>query len=160
MRKLYISPTTNRSCDLPDSLKDFLLSEGCTYRMTCSERQLTEGHPDMPSGMGDSLAFGTEIVRETVRTIDNEDVNYVSWDAPGNRYYIEINDFEEDINNLMLCTGLRLTLDQTDRSLPYREEFLEMVYGLPMIEPGDLIGELETSLTSAQEEEVEEWKKI
>jgi hypothetical protein len=158
MTKLMLSPTIGRSCDLPNSIKQFLLSEPCTYRISLTKDQMAEASQYVPQEMIDSLRTGTEVVRENITTIYGEENEVISWDAEGERYYIEINDFEKDIDDLMIGTGLRLTLDQTDRNLPHVKEFHEMIFGFPEIDVNDRIGELETTLTPAQEEEIENWK--
>jgi hypothetical protein len=119
---------------------------------------MAEASQYVPQEMIDSLRTGTEVVRENITTIYGEENEVISWDAEGERYYIEINDFEKDIDDLMIGTGLRLTLDQTDRNLPHVKEFHEMIFGFPEIDVNDRIGELETTLTPAQEEEIENWK--
>ncbi len=144
MRKLYISPTVGRSCDLPPEISHFLMEEPCHYRMTCSESQLEGLDPDTPKGLIETFQDGTEKVKEVVRTIYGIDETYVSWDAPGVRFYAEIDDFEEDLDALMAATGLRLTLDCRDRDTPRGEEWAEIIYGFPLIDGNDRCAELET----------------
>ena len=159
MYKLFLSPTIGKSNNLPAEIRQFLLSEPCTYRLSCTKSQLAGLNPDVDPEDIASFSTGTEIVREIIQTIYGETEEVVSWDAEGERYYIEINNFEEDIDDLMMATGLRLTLDQSDRSTPHAKEFNEMIFGYPEIDEDAKTAELECSLTPRQEEETEAWKQ-
>ena len=160
MRKLYLSPTCGRSHDLAPELAQFLQEEECNYRMTCSESQLAGLNPDVPQSLIDSRKDGVEVVTEVVRTVYGEEESYVSWDAPGKRYFIEFNDLEESLDDLMMGLGLRVILECRDRSDPFQEEFLDMVYGFPAIDENDRTAELETESFPRQTEleEKEEWQ--
>ncbi len=158
MTKLYIAPTIGRSADLPAALRQFLQSEPCTYRCSCTKDQLAGLNPDVPQDIIDSFPSGTEVVREIIQGIYGDSEEIVSWDAEGERYFIEIHRFEEDIKDLMMATGLRLTLDQTDRNSPHGREWSEILFGFPEIDEDAETGELETALSPQQEKEIESWE--
>ncbi len=163
MRKLYLSPTIGTSAQMPANIAQFLESELCNYRHTVSRRQMEGSDPDVPQDIIDSFSQGTEKVSEVVRTIYGEDEEYLSWDSPGVRYYVELSDdFEADLDNLMLNLGLRITLDCYDRATAHGEEWAEIVYGFPMIDEGDRVAEIETDNVPRQnfneETETESWK--
>ncbi|MGK3945743.1 hypothetical protein ABK046_46290, partial [Streptomyces caeruleatus] len=66
----------------------------------------------------------------------------------------------EDIGN---ATGLRLTFDPWDRENQFQSEFLEVIFGLPEIESGNLVAEIETDLpVLMMEKQVDgdEWKQM
>ena len=156
--KLFLSPTLGRSQDLPVAIRQFLQAETCTYRCSCTKSQLAGLNPDVPQELIDSYSSGTEIVKEIIQTIYGEEEEIVSWDAEGERYYIEINNFEEDVDDLMMATGLRLTLDSMDRTKPHGEEWSSIIFGFPEIDEDAKCAELETSLTPRQDEQLESWQ--
>lgn len=127
--------------------------------MTCSESQLAGLDPDVPQSVIDSRQEGVEVVTEVIQTIYGEE-KYVSWDAPGKRYFIEYDDLEETLDDLMMGLGLRVILELRDRSDPFQQEFLDAIYGFPGIDGNDRTAELETESFPRQTEleEKEEWQ--
>lgn len=153
MRKLYISPTCGTSASLPANISHLFSSEPATYRQTIAKSQLEAANIILPPG--------SERVTKTISTIFGEE-DVVSWDEEKVRYYIEFDNLEEIIEDIGNATGLRLTFNSWDRENQFQSEFLEVIYGLPEIESGDLVAELETDLPDfVMEKQVDgdEWKK-
>ncbi len=164
-RKLYLSPTYGISDSLPANISHLFLSESATYRKTVTKSQLecAGTDEDIPPGFCDSYAEGYEKMEKKVMTIFGEEEIYVSWDSEGLRYFVEFENLEETLQDIYFATGLRLTLDFRDREDPYNSEFIEAIYGLPMIDENDLTCEIETDVPdlgfAGNIEEGEEWKQ-
>ena len=153
MRKLYLSPTCGTSASLPANISHLFSSEPATYRQTIAKSQLEAANITLPPG--------SEQVTKTVSTIFGDE-EIVSWDEEKVRYYIEFDNLEEVIEDIGNATGLRLTFEPWDRENQFQSEFMEVIFGLPEIENGNLVAEIETDLPNfdfaAKKDDGEGWK--
>lgn len=141
MQKIYVAPVAGRSMDIPEDIKHLFQKEECEYRSTCSVEELETGGHDFPENFCETFKDGREIVKEKIINMFGEEVEYVSWDHPGFRYFFEIDEINEvygyystlNINSL----SMRSADDDSD------SEFVEIIFGEPTIEGwfADLISE-------------------